>query len=198
MMNSAVRGKSARTRSTTSATSAAPPPTSDRHPGRRRRAARPACAGRRPARVPSSRFGPYGVYSVNAVRSPRVVAASAVCDVAVARPVRVGVEQGVLVEASGAGRRRPGCRRARRAGPPRGGASSRTGRPGWPGIGRRAVGPDRQHDRRELALAELGLEPVEGGARRRRLGRQDRGVRGVEPDVQERRAEQEQEERGSG
>ena len=61
--------------------------------------------------------------------------------------------------------------------------------------GGRAVGPDGQHDRGELALAELGLEPVEGGPRRD-LGRQDRGVRGVEPDVQERRSEDQQEEQG--
>ena len=74
MMNSAVRGKSARTRSTTSVTSAAPPPTrtvipaggASAPPARRRSAT---------SARPSSRFGPNGVYTVNAVRLPLVVAA---------------------------------------------------------------------------------------------------------------------------
>ena len=48
---------------------------------------------------------------------------------------------------------------------------------------------------RELALAEVGLEPVERGPRRHR-GRQDRRVGCVEPDVEERRAEEEQEGEG--
>ena len=59
------------------------------------------------------------------------------------------------------------------------------------GAGRRAVGADRDGDRRERALPELALEAIERGARRD-AGRQDAGVRGVEPDMQERRAEQEQ------
>ena len=58
--------------------------------------------------------------------------------------------------------------------------------------GRIAGRPDRQHERGELALAEVGRETVEGRARRHARG-QDRGVRGVEADVQERRAEHQQE-----
>ena len=49
----------------------------------------------------------------------------------------------------------------------------------WP------VRPDREGQRCELALAECRREAVERGSRRDRC-RQDRGVGGVEPDVQER------------
>ncbi len=60
MMNRAVRGKSAATRSTTSVTSAAPPPTRIVVPGG---GARPLDGSRIAATsaLPSSRFGPYGV-----------------------------------------------------------------------------------------------------------------------------------------
>ena len=77
MMNSIVRGKSAATRSTTSVTSAAPPPTSAVIPAG---GARVPLGSRRAATsaLPSSRFGPYGVYRVNAVRSSFVVAARVV------------------------------------------------------------------------------------------------------------------------
>ena len=95
MMNSAVRGKSARTRSTTSATSAAPPPTrtvipaggASGPPGVRRSVT---------SALPSSRFG--AVRRVE--RERRQVAAGrrgeGRLDVPVARSVRVAVEQRVL------------------------------------------------------------------------------------------------------
>src|SRR6185295_18567396 len=76
-MKTAVRGKSAATRETTSVTSAAPPPTRTLIPGG---GASGPVGLRRSATSdrPSSRFGPNGVVTVNAVRSPLVVAARAV------------------------------------------------------------------------------------------------------------------------
>ncbi len=62
-------------------------------------------------------------------------------------------------------------------------------------LGRGTGRPDREHDRGELALAEVRLEAVEGGPGRD-LGRQDRGVGRVEPHVEERRAEDEEQREG--
>ncbi len=183
MMNRAVRGKSARTRSTTSATSAAPPPT---------RTVTPAGGASGPPGVrravtsalPSSRFGSVG----RVERECREVVSGrrgeGGLDVAVARPVRVAVEERVL----GQGQARidvdeaVDARDVRiRRQPARVVVQRRE-----VGRGRRgALGPDRQDDRRELALAELASEPVECGTRRH-LRREDRGVGGIEPDVQER------------
>ena len=132
MMNSAVRGKSARTRSTTSATSAAPPPTRTVIPagGASALPGRAEVGDQRPALVavrPERRVQ----------RECRQVAPGrrrqAGLDVAVARAVRVAVEERVLGERQPRDRRRPGCRRGRRADPRRGAANSRTARRGWPG-----------------------------------------------------------------
>ena len=59
------------------------------------------------------------------------------------------------------------------------------------GARRRAIRPDRERERRELAFAELAAQEIERGPGRD-IGRQDRRVRGVEADVEERGAEQEQ------
>ena len=65
------------------------------------------------------------------------------------------------------------------------------------GAGRRSVGPDRDRDRRELALAERVTQSIERRAGRD-VRRQDARVRGVEADVEERGAEQQQERQASG
>ena len=96
-MNRAVRGKSARDPVDDVGHVGRAAADEDGRPGRRReRAARVAQVAT--SARPSSRLGPYGVVSVNAVRSPWVVAARAVAHEPVARPVRVAVQQLVLVE----------------------------------------------------------------------------------------------------
>ena len=127
---------------------------------------------------------------MNAVRSPFVVASSVGRDEPVARAVRVGIDELVLVEPDA----RVDVDEALDAGHPRvGGQAARVvvERREVGGARRGAVGPDRERQRRELALAEGTRESVEGGAGRD-ARRQDRRVRGVEPDVEERRAEQQQ------
>ena len=168
-------------------------PDEDRHPGRRRE--RPA--GRAQGR--DQRLAFVAVRAVGRVEGEcGEVAAGRRSEgglhVAVAWPVRVAVQQRVL----GQRQARVDVDEAVDAGDVRiGGQAARIvvqrreiGRGG-----RAALGPHGKDDRRELALAELGLEPVERGARRH-LGREDRGVGGVEPDVQERRAEQQEEGEG--
>ena len=133
---------------------------------------------------------------VKAVRSPRVVAARAVGDESIARAVRVAVQQLVLRESQA----RVDVDEAVDADDPRvGGEAPRVvDERGEVGGGRGRPGrPDGQADRRELALAELASRAVEGGPRRDR-GREDLEIRGVEPDVQERRAEDSRRSRASG
>jgi len=62
-------------------------------------------------------------------------------------------------------------------------------------VGHVALHPDRQDDRREGALPEGGDESVVGGTRRDG-GREDRSIRGVEADMEERRAEEQQDREG--
>ena len=151
-MNSAVRGKSALTRLTTSSTSAAPPPTSTVMPAGGASAEPSSRRSATSARA-SARFGPYGVYSVNAVRSSLVVAASASWTNRSRGPPGA-VEQLVLLQgqprvdvdeaghAADARIRREPARVVVELGDVVGGR-------------RRAVRPDRERERRELALAEL-------------------------------------------
>ena len=193
MMNSAVRGKSAAHAIDHVGHVGGAAPDERRHPGRR---------GERPTRCSEVGDQRASLVAVRAIagrqRERRQVAAGGGgqrgLHVAVARPVRVGVEQGVLLQ----GQALVDVDQAVHARDAR--VRREASRPVVEGrqvgrISRRAVGPDGDHDRRELALAELGLEPVEGRARGDGR-RQDRRVRGVEPDVQERRAEHEQEEQG--
>ena len=193
MMNRAVRGKSAPHPVDDVGDVRGAASDQDRHAGRRRERA----AGRAQGR--DQRLALVAVRAVRRVeRERREVAAGrrgeGGLDVAVARPVRVAVEERVLgqrqaridvdeaVDARDVRIRRQPARVVVER--------------GEVGRGRRgALGPDRQDDRRELALAELAPEPVERRARRH-LGRQDRGVGGVEPDVQERRTEQQEEGEG--
>ena len=168
-------------------------PDEDRHPGRRRE--RPA--GRAQGR--DQRLALVAVRAVRRVERERGQVARASSPRARSgrsgRAVRSGRRTAACTgPASGAGRRRRGCRRARRADRRRGGASSRTAPRGWPGSSRRPGSGWRGRSARTRPR-RTRLEPVERGTRRH-LGRQDRGVGCVEPDVQERRAEQQQEGEG--
>ena len=112
----------------------------------------------------------------------------------VARPVRIGIEELVLLLAEA----RIDVDQGVDAADPRVGRESArvVEEDGHVvGRGRRAVRPDGQHDRRELALAEGGGQAIERGPGRNRLG-EDRRVGGVEADMQERQAEQDEDREG--
>ena len=196
-MNAAVRGKSDQTRLTRRRR---------RRPRRRprgsscRRAARARSSGRAArgrGRGPRSRFGPNG-------RRDRERRQVALRRGAPARSRRTGPagRPGSRTGAGTASRVSAGidvdvARDARRpAGRPPGAATTRTARRRSSGVVAGPGRPDRDHERRELALAELAREDVVGLARRD-PGREDRGVRGVEPDVEERQPEDEQQRRAS-
>ncbi len=190
MMNRAVRGKSAATRSTTSVTSAAPPPTRTVTPGGGRQGSGRIAQGfdERLALVPVGSVGRVdGERRQVGLRGRRERRGH----VPVARAVGVAVQQGVLAERQARidvhQAVHPGdagvCGQSPRVVVERGQVLRRGRRAG------RAGGDD---DRREFAFAELALEPIEGDPRRDRR-RQDRGVRGVEPDMQEGPAEEQQE-----
>ena len=146
------------------------------------------------SRRASSAFGPYGVVRLNAVRSALVVAASDGRHEPVGRARRGAVEEEVLVAGQ------PWIDVDEAVHPDDAWVGREAARVvvqrGHVGRRRRRTGrPDRQGQRREPARPELRVEPVE----RRpgwHVGRQDRGVRSVEPDVQERGTEQEQEPEG--
>ena len=189
-MNAAVRGKSAHTFDTTSSTSAAPPPT---------RIVTPAGGARRARGVAQLAHEGAGLLVVGPVGRRHGEGGEVALrrrpegrgDEPVRRARRGAVQELVLLEREALVE----VHVARHAADPRVGGEParvvvqrghvRRGR----GIAGRADGDD---EGRELALAELPGQDVVGLAGRHRRG-EDRGVRGVEPDVEERNAQQQQE-----